>query len=121
MGISFLPKPSHRVFKYQPRFWNEQDEAMQKRYKKYGKEYKPKDKWEPDDTETKAKEESVNKLKSGEYVPGKHICDSYREGIGGERSKERNSLVKKLIVLVTLGLMIIVAYYLAQGLTELIK
>ena len=42
MGISFLPTPKHRVFHYEPRYWNEKEEKMRERYAKYGKEYDPK-------------------------------------------------------------------------------
>ncbi|MBO4764320.1 MAG: hypothetical protein J5508_01245 [Bacteroidales bacterium] len=122
MGISFLPTPKHRVFHYEPRYWNEKEEKMKERYAKYGKEYDPKAPWEgkasdeaePKDTEVK------NHLRDG-YVPGILIRDAYRNGIDSNRRKTTNTKVRTIIIIVSLLLAFIAVYYFTMGINVLLQ
>lgn len=122
MGISFLPTPKHRVFHYEPRYWNEKEEKMKERYAKYGKEYDPKTPWEgkgPDDAETK-EPEVKNHLRDG-YVPGILIRDAYRNGIDSNRRKTTNTKVRTIIIIVSLLLAFVAVYYFTMGINVLLQ
>ena len=131
MGISFLPTPKHRVFHYEPRYWNEKEEKMRERYAKYGKEYDPKKPWEGNEAEAgeasaadaqgeAAKPEVKNHLRDG-YVPGVLIRDAYRNGINENRRKAGNTKVRTIIIIVSLLLAFIAVYYFTQGINLLLQ
>ena len=122
MGISFLPTPKHRVFHYEPRYWNEKEEKMKERYAKYGKEYDPKSPWEgkgAEDSEA-AEPEVKNHLRDG-YVPGILIRDAYRNGIDSNRRKTTNTKLRTIIIIVSLLLAVIAVYYFTMGLNVLLQ
>lgn len=122
MGISFLPTPKHRVFHYEPRYWNEKEEKMKERYAKYGKEYDPKTPWEGKDAdETEAgKGEVKNHLRDG-YVPGILIRDAYRNGIDSNRRKTTNTKLRTIIIVISLLLAFIAVYYFTMGINVLLQ
>lgn len=122
MGISFLPTPKHRVFHYEPRYWNEKEEKMKERYAKYGKEYNPNTPWEgkgADDAEAKDAEPK-NHLRDG-YVPGILIRDAYRNGIDSNRRKTTNTKLRTIIIIVSLLLAVIAVYYFTIGVNLLLQ
>ena len=122
MGISFLPTPKHRVFHYEPRYWNEKEEKMKERYAKYGKEYNPNTPWEgkgSDDAEPKDTEPK-NHLRDG-YVPGVLIRDAYRNGIDSNRRKSTNTKLRTIIIIVSLLLAVIAVYYFTIGVNLLLQ
>ena len=122
MGISFLPTPKHRVFHYEPRYWNEKEEKMKERYAKYGKEYDPKSPWECKGTEESgaAEPEVKNHLRDG-YVPGVLIRDAYRNGIDSNRRKSTNTKLRTIIIIVSLLLAVIAVYYFTMGINVLLQ
>ena len=122
MGISFLPTPKHRVFHYEPRYWNEKEEKMKERYAKYGKEYDPKSPWEGKGTEDSgaAEPEVKNHLRDG-YVPGVLIRDAYRNGIDSNRRKSTNTKLRTIIIIVSLLLALIAVYYFTMGINVLLQ
>ena len=122
MGISFLPTPKHRVFHYEPRYWNEKEEKMKERYAKYGKEYDPKSPWEgkgAEDPEA-AEPEVKNHLRDG-YVPGILIRDAYRNGIDSNRRKTTKTKLRTIIIIVSLLLAVIAVYYFTMGINVLLQ
>jgi hypothetical protein len=123
MGISFLPTPKHRVFHYEPRYWNEKEEKMKERYAKYGKEYNPNTPWEgkgSDDAES-TESEPKNHLREGGYVPGVLIRDAYRNGIDSNRRKTTNTKLRTIIIIVSLLLAVIAVYYFTIGVNLLLQ
>lgn len=117
MRLSFFPTPSHRVFQYKPRFYDEKEEQLRKMYEKYGKEY-------PGDE----KKEGVKKAENAEpaqtqkeYVPGQSIRGSFQRGIQSSRRQAGNQKLKSIIVVITLVIVFVAAYYMAIGLGELFK
>ena len=142
MGISFLPTPSHRVFHYEPRYWNEKEEKMKERYAKYGKEYEPNTPWEAKsadkagsdaasasdnsvvqpmqgDAAAGEQKEAVNHLRDG-YVPGVLIRNAYRDGLNNNRRKSQHTWLRTLIILVSLVLAFVAVYYFTQGINILL-
>ena len=125
MGISFLPTPKHRVFHYEPRYWNEKEEKMKERYAKYGKEYNPNTPWEgkeSGDAEAQKGEgqEVKNHLRDG-YVPGILIRDAYRNGIDSNRRKTTNTKLRTIIIIVSLLLAVVAVYYFTIGINLLLQ
>lgn len=101
LRISFFNTPTHRVFNYRPRYYDETKEHIKELEEKYGK---------TDGTEQEKKR----------YIPGAAIQSAYRNGLQGERRGSGNGKLKKIIILLSLLAAMIAAYYLAQGLAEMI-
>ena len=114
MKISFFPVPEHKVFHYEPRFYNPKEEQMRKRYEKYGKDYNKAT--EPykvaDDTGTDSQSQKAERP----YVPGQLIRGSFKAGYDERRRATGNTTLRKIVVIIGVVGAILVAYYLAQGL-----
>jgi len=98
MRISFFSLPEHRVFTYRPRYYDPTKEHIKELEQKY------------------AKDEEGNK----KYIPGLGIREAYRKGIEGERKQAGNMKIKNIILLLSLLAVFVVAYYIAQGLSDLL-
>lgn len=112
-GFKFWHIPEHRVFHYEPRFYDERKERLEELYKKYGKTMPGKE-----IDELARKEGLVEEEKR--YIPGMHIRGSFREAYETRRlSKEKEnspmSFVKKIIIALTLVALAAAAYYLSKG------
>ena len=137
MAITFFPRPKHKVFNYQPRYYDERKERLKELYAKYGKEY-------PGDSKAsaqKAAEDLKDLASPGEvrevldaaegqkanrsgaaYIPGQYIRSAYRKDTATRLAEGKSSSpLKTIIVLVTIVAAILVAYYLSQGLVELFR
>ena len=99
MRISFFNLPEHRVFNYKPRYYDESKEHIDQLRQKY------------------AKDENGER----KYIPGMSIREAYRKGIEGERKPAGNAKLKNVILLVSLLAVFVVAYYVAQGLSDLLS
>lgn len=112
-GFKFWHIPEHRVFHYEPRYYDERKERLEALYKKYGKTM-PGEKID----EIARKEGLIEEEKR--YIPGMHIRGSFRETYESKRlSKEKEnspmSLVRKLILALTMIALAAAAYYLSKG------
>lgn len=96
--ISFFSTPKHRVFNYKPRYWDESKERLQELEEKYGK--------------------SPEKPKR--YIPGSTIRSAYRNGLEGERRDTGRGKIRTFLTFATVIAAMLAAYYLAQGLAELL-
>ena len=135
MAITFFPRPQHKVFNYQPRYYDEHKERLKELYAKYGKEY-------PGDGKVSAKEAAEelkdvatysevqeimegSKAKSsatGNYIPGQYIRSAYRQGTADRLNTEtKRSPLRTIIAIITVLAAVLVAYYLSQGLVELVR
>lgn len=92
-GFSFFKTPKHRVFNYQPLYYDERKEAMKERYERL-----------------QVEEES----KQGKYRPGKHIRHNMRKSLYEGRSKEKTPFVTRIIIAFALLGLMIMLYYFAQ-------
>ena len=112
-GFKFWHIPEHRVFHYEPRYYDERKERLEALYTKYGKTM-PGEKID----EMARKEGLIEEEKR--YIPGMHIRGSFRETYESKRlSKEKEnspmSLVRKLILALTMIALAAAAYYLSKG------
>ena len=114
-GFKFWHIPEHRVFHYEPRYYDERKERLEEIYKKYGKTLPG------EQIEEMARKEGLLEEDSGRrYIPGMHIRGSFRQTYEEKRlSKEKEtspmSIAKKLILALTMVAIAAAAYYLSKG------
>ena len=114
-GFKFWHIPEHRVFHYEPRYYDERKERLEEIYKKYGKTMPG------EEIEAMAKKEGLIEEDTGRcYIPGMHIRGSFRQTYEEKRlSREKDtspmSIVKKIILALTMVAIAAAAYYLSKG------
>ena len=137
MAITFFPRPKHKVFNYQPRYYDERKERLKELYAKYGKEYPGDEKASAakaaedlKDVATPGEVRDVMDAEAGQktnrsgaaYIPGQYIRSAYRKDTATRISEGKsNSPLRTIIVMVTIIAAVLVAYYLSQGLVELFR
>ena len=114
-GFKFWHIPEHRVFHYEPRYYDERKEKLEDIYKKYGKTMPG------EEIEAIAKKEGLVDEDTGKrYIPGMHIRGSFRrtyeeKRLSEEKENSAMSIVKKVILALTLIAIAAAAYYLSKG------
>ena len=114
-GFKFWHIPEHRVFHYEPRYYDERKEKLEEIYKKYGKTMPG------EEIEAIAKKEGLVDEDTGKsYIPGMHIRGSFRRTceerrLSEEKENSAMSIVKKVILALTLIAIAAAAYYLSKG------
>lgn len=114
-GFKFWHIPEHRVFHYEPRYYDERKEKLEEIYKKYGKTMPGKE------IEAMARKEGLIEEDTGKrYIPGMHIRGSFRRTYEEKRLSEEKetstlSIVKKIVLALTLVALAAAAYYLSKG------
>ena len=114
-GFKFWHIPEHRVFHYEPRYYDERKERLEEIYKKYGKTMPG------SEIEAMAKKEGLIEEDTGRrYIPGMHIRGSFRQTYEEKRlSKEKDtspiSIAKKVILALTMIAIAAAAYSLSKG------
>ena len=113
-GIKFWHIPEHRVFHYEPRYYDERKEKLEELYKKYGKTMPG------EEIEAIAKKEGLIDETGKRYIPGMHIRGSFRQTYEEKRlSREKDNspmaLAKKVIMVLTGLAIAFAAYYLSKG------
>ncbi len=94
LNISFFKTPKHRVFNYQPLYYDARKEELRDRIDRAREQDKGKDR---------------------EYIPGKNIRNNFRKAIYENRRSPGSPLVMRIIVLLSiLGLMTAI-YYIARS------
>ena len=111
--FTFFPTPQHKVFHYEPRYYDPRKERLEQLYEKYGKTPEGMKKAEE---ELAAEKEAPSK----DYVPGSRIRGAFSRSVEESRRAEGNQKVKKILTLITILAAIVVAYYLSQGLVKLL-
>ena len=106
--------PEHRVFHYEPRYYDERKERLEELYKKYGKTMPG------EEIEAMAKKEGLIDETGRRYIPGMHIRGSFRQTYEEKRlSKEKDNspmaIAKKVILILTGVAIAFAAYYLSKG------
>ena len=113
-GIKFWHIPEHRVFHYEPRYYDERKEKLEELYKKYGKTMPG------EEIEAIAKKEGLIDETGKRYIPGMHIRGSFRQTYEEKRlSREKDNspmaLARKVIMVLTGLAIAFAAYYLSKG------
>lgn len=113
-GFKFWHIPEHRVYHYEPRYYDERKEKLEELYKKYGKTMPG------EEIDALAKEQGLTDETGKRYIPGMHIRGSFRRTYEEKRlSQEKEntpiSIVKKIILVLTIAAIAFAAYYLSKG------
>ena len=113
-GFKFWHTPEHRVFHYEPRYYDERKEKLEELYKKYGKTMPG------EEIEAIAKQEGLTDETGKRYIPGMHIRGSFRKTyeekrLSQEKENSAMSLVKKGILVLTIAAIAYAAYLLSKG------
>jgi len=93
-NLSFFKTPKHRVFNYQPLYYDEKKEAMQERY---------------------ARQHEEEKGKEQGYIPGRLLRGNLRRAVYHNRRGTGSVLLNRIIILVSLIILLFVAYYVAKS------
>ncbi|HIR95840.1 MAG TPA: hypothetical protein IAC05_07420 [Candidatus Coprenecus stercorigallinarum] len=106
MGISFFKVPQHRVFHYEPRYWDERkerremvkNEALREKALREGKEWR---------------DES--------YRPGMYISGKFQEQARNSRRSSLNKTLTRIIGLVSVATFIALLYFFAKYATIVLE
>ena len=113
-GFKFWHIPEHRVFHYEPRYYDERKERLEELYKKYGKTMPG------EEIDSMARQEGLTEDTGKRYIPGMHIRGSFRKTYEEKRlSREKDNapmtIVKRIVLILTLAAVAFAAYYLSKG------
>ncbi len=113
-GFKFWHIPEHRVFHYEPRYYDEKKERLEEIYKKYGKTMPGKE------IEEMARKEGLIGEDGRRYIPGMHIRGSFRKTyeekrLSSEKDNSAMGIIKKLILVLTAVALAAAAYLLSKG------
>ena len=113
-GFKFWHIPEHRVFHYEPRYYDERKERLEELYKKYGKTMPG------EEIDAIARKEGLTEDTGKRYIPGMHIRGSFRKTYEEKRlSQEKDNapmtIVKRIVLILTLAAVAFAAYYLSKG------
>jgi hypothetical protein len=87
MGLKFFKLPEHRVFNYRPLYYNEREEALNKKI------------------------EEAEKKQKGEYIPGESIRGSFQKmRFDSKRSKVANP-ARRISALISLAFLMVMLYF----------
>jgi len=114
--FTFFPTPEHKVFHYEPKYYDPQKERLEQLYEKYGKTPDGMKKAEAE----LAAEQGDNASQTPGYVPGRNIRGAFSRSAEEYRKAEGNAKVKRILMLITVLAAMVVAYFLSQGLVKLI-
>lgn len=96
MGLFFFKTPSHRVFNYQPLYYDERKEALEQKI------------------------ESARKRENNEYVPGDTIRKGFRR-LQYESKRSSTSRRNRTITVVVAAIILIALWYFVDGIDLLFK
>jgi len=94
LNLSFFRTPKHRVFNYQPLYYDEKKEAMAERYARVHEDEKGND---------------VG------YIPGRLVRSKLRKAVYGNRRNAGSVLLTRMIIAGSIVVLIFVAYYFAKS------
>ncbi len=97
MGLSFnlFKSTPHRVFHYEPRYYDPKKEAMEERY---------------------ARLNDDGKSKEDKYIPGKFIRTHMRNNMYKNKKDVTKTLLIRIVILASLVILLMAAFYLTDGL-----
>ena len=87
-GFKFWHIPEHRVYHYEPRYYDERKEKLEELYKKYGKTMPG------EEIDALAKQQGLTDETGKRYIPGMHIRGSFRRTYEEKRLSQAAWLLK---------------------------
>ncbi|MGE0092279.1 MAG: hypothetical protein AB7S40_06950 [Bacteroidales bacterium] len=108
LKLSFFKTPKHRVFNYQPLYYDERKEDLQERV-----------------TRAREQAQEEERIKKGlpkqeaktnpNYVPGKNIRTNFRKTFYESRRRPNSPFIMRIIVLLSMVGLMVALYYIAQA------
>lgn len=99
LNFSFFKTPRHRVFNYQPLYYDEQKEKMDERVTDADRE--------------RAKREGID-WKNDRYIPGKSIRGSIRNVNEKNRRHSMSPSTRRVVTIVSILILFVLAYFVAD-------
>ncbi len=93
-NFSFFKTSKHRVFNYQPLYYDERKERMEERI---------------------SNARSENQGKSADYVPGRNIRRNFRKALYENRRMPGSPLIMRIVVFISLLGLVIAMYFVAKS------
>ncbi|MEN6619236.1 MAG: hypothetical protein ABFC28_07060 [Rikenellaceae bacterium] len=93
-NLSLFKTPKHRVFNYQPLYYDEKKEAMEERHARLREE-------------EKGKEQG--------YIPGRLLRGNLRRAVYQNRRGTGSVILNRIIIMAFLIILLFAAYYLAKS------
>ena len=116
--ITFFSTPEPRQYNYRPRYYDERKERLEELYKKYGRTPEGMRKAEAEASLLEASEGSAD-----HYVPGSLIHGAYeRARKNAEQPRNRTrSRIKTILTVVTVLLIVLLAWFLGKGFLQMMR
>lgn len=111
LKLSFFKTPKHRVFNYQPLYWDQRKEELQQRVAKAELERDAKIRAEEVDTQQGIRES----IEKGDYIPGRNIRMNFRHNLYESRRRPNSPFFMRIIILLSLLGLMVALYYIAQA------
>lgn len=99
LRLSFFKTPKHRVFNYQPLYYDERKEELEERI-------------------ARAEAEAEGEKQAGKnpnYVPGRNIRQNFRRNVSSNRRRPGSPFFMRIIVLLSMIGIMVALYYVAQA------
>ncbi len=94
INFGFFRTPKHRVFNYQPLYYDERKEAMQERFERLHEQEQGKER---------------------DYKPGKAIRGKIQKALYDNRRQSGSPTVSRIIILLSILALMYVVYYVAKS------
>ena len=139
LKFSFFRTPKHRVFNYQPLYYDERKEELEERIAR-AKEEAQRENWEAGNrqktvestlkttdhkqkvaenaqqtTDEPKKANTTIKSENPHYIPGKNIRHNFRKSVYESRRRPGSPLIMRLIVMLSMIGVMVALYYIAQA------
>ncbi len=97
MGLNFglFKTPKHKVFNYQPLFYDERKEAMKERLERL-------------------EEEKLMEKGISTYKPGKHIRSNFRKNLYDGKKSSGEGALQRIIMIICIALLLAALFYFAD-------
>ncbi len=112
LKLSFFRTPKNRVFNYQPLYYDERKEELEKRIARAQEEAKSEN-WAAENVQNAEKRILIKE--NPHYIPGKNIRHNFRKAVYDNRRRPGSPLIMRIIVLLSMIGVMVALYYVAQA------
>ena len=113
--FSLFKTPRHRSFNYKPLYYNEQKEELEERLRAAEKQKRTGEKY--DHSDYIHGHESVEGDNVRKYIPGRNIRGKIQKSVYEGRKSAMSPYLTRIIIFVSIIIMMLAVYFLADKLT----
>lgn len=117
LKLSFFRTPKHRVFNYQPLYYDQRKEELEERIAR-AKEEAQIENWTAENAQDKAERQKngiTSVRENPHYIPGKNIRQNFRKSVFENRRRPGSPFIMRIIVLLSMIGIMVALYYVAQA------